>query len=303
MYPWILAARSKTLPAAFVPVTVGAFLANYHGYRDWITFALCALFAVLLQIGANYANDYYDFQKGADTRERIGPTRAVAAGLVSPEAMWRATVITFTASFLVGIAIILRAEVAVSWLILVILCILSGIAYTGGPFPLAYNGWGEFFVLVFFGVVAVSGTFIAIVVAASTLEVVELTSPVINAVWLGLGIGSLSSNLLVLNNYRDYSTDKEAGKKTLIVRIGQIFGVFEYTLFDLVAATVPLLLYFRNVSATILLGSLILPPALLIVIKMTRAVERKQFDRLLAATAGILLLYGILLCYGFSLAA
>ena len=212
---WWEAARPRTLPAAVAPVLAASALAWHDGAFDGLAASICLTFAVLIQIGTNYANDYYDFIKGADTQARVGPRRAVAAGLIAPATMKRAMALVFGAAFAVGLLLLPFG----GWPLLVIgvVSILCGVAYTGGPYPLAYHGWGDVFVFVFFGLVAVNATYF---VQAGAL------SP--SGWWVGAGIGALATNILVVNNYRDISTDREAGKRTLAVRFGPVFAQLQF---------------------------------------------------------------------------
>lgn len=205
---WAGAARPRTLPAAVAPVLAASALAWRDGdFEPWPALA-CLAFALLIQIGTNFANDYYDFVKGADTAERVGPRRAVASGLVAPATMKRAMTILFAAAFGVGLTLLGYG----GWPLLVIgvASILGGLAYTGGPYPLGYNGLGDVFVFIFFGLVAVTATYF-VQAGVVTAEA-----------WLvGAGIGALAANILVVNNYRDADTDAKAGKRTLVVRLGK----------------------------------------------------------------------------------
>lgn len=205
---WIAAARPRTLPAAVAPVLVGSALAWHDGVFDAAAAALCLVFALLVQIGTNFANDYYDFMHGADTAARVGPRRAVAAGLVSAKTMRRAMLAVFASAFAAGLGLVAWGG---PWLIAIgVASIVCGIAYTGGPFPLAYHGLGDVFVFVFFGLVAVGATYF---VQAGRVhgDVVVAAVPV----------GLLITNILVVNNYRDLETDAAAGKRTLVVRFGR----------------------------------------------------------------------------------
>jgi 1,4-dihydroxy-2-naphthoate polyprenyltransferase len=206
---WVDASRPRTLPAALAPVLAAS--------------ALAALgFALLIQIGTNFANDYYDFIKGADTAERVGPRRAVAAGLVAPAVMKRAMIAVFVAAFLCGLPLLAYG----GWPLLVIglASILCGVAYTGGPYPLGYNGLGDVFVFVFFGLVAVGATYF---VQAGVMT---------EEAWvIGAGIGALAANILVVNNYRDVETDVKAGKRTLVVRFGRRFARAQFAVAHVVA--------------------------------------------------------------------
>lgn len=230
LIPWILAARPKTLPAAVAPVAVGSALAySVGGFQIWPA-TLCLLFALLIQIGTNYANDYYDYIKGADTKERIGPTRMVAAGRISPRQMFVGVWVVFGLAFIVGCGLLPYG----GWPLLIvgISSIVCGVAYTGGPYPLGYHGWGDVFVFLFFGLVAVGCTYF---VQTGHYNVVAL--------WLSLGPGALSTNLLVVNNYRDAPTDVKAGKRTLAVRFGRGFALAEYGAMIAVACVIsPLLM-------------------------------------------------------------
>lgn len=221
---WIAASRPRTLPAAVAPVLAASALAWRDG--DFTApAALAALgFALLVQIGTNFANDYYDFMKGADTAERVGPRRAVAAGWVAPTVMKRAMIAVFAAAFLVGLTLLGYG----GWPLLAVgaASILCGVAYTGGPYPLGYNGLGDVFVFIFFGLVAVGATYF-VQAGAITGEA-----------WIiGAGIGALAANILVVNNYRDAETDAKAGKRTLVVRFGRGFARVQFALSHCVAVT------------------------------------------------------------------
>ena len=213
---WASAARARTLPASVAPVLIGVVLA----YTDGVGHALAAVFAligaILIQIGTNYANDYFDFVNGADTAERIGPRRLVQSGLVRPEAMRRATIIVFGLAVLVGLYLAARG----GWPIVLVgvASILCGLLYTGGPFPLGYRGLGDVFVLLFFGPVAVAGTYYVQALDIDWRPIVA-----------GLGPGLISAAILAVNNLRDRETDAKAGKRTLAVRLGVRFTRLEYT--------------------------------------------------------------------------
>lgn len=211
---WLQAARPKTLGAALAPVLMGTALAHADGHAH-LGAAVAAMFgAIFIQIGTNFCNDYCDFRKGAD-RERIGPVRATQAGLVSPEAMLRATAATFGAAALAAIYLFFRGGWPVA--AIAVASILSGIAYTAGPRPLAYVGLGDLFVLVFFGPVAVAGTYY--------VQALTVTNGVILA---GVGPGLLAVAILVVNNLRDMVGDERAGKRTLAVRFGATFSRVQY---------------------------------------------------------------------------
>ena len=208
---WISAARPRTLPAAVAPVLAASALAAHDGGFDAIPAMACLVFALLIQIGTNFANDYYDFIKGADTAERVGPRRAVAAGLVKPATMKRAMIAIFVVAFVSGLTLLCYG----GWPLMIvgIASIVCGIAYTGGPYPLGYNGLGDVFVFIFFGLIAVGTTYFV------------QTGVITDEAWIiGAGIGGLAANILVVNNYRDVETDAKAGKRTLVVRFGRRFA-------------------------------------------------------------------------------
>ncbi|OZC01811.1 1,4-dihydroxy-2-naphthoate polyprenyltransferase [Rubricoccus marinus] len=223
---WIAAARPKTLWAAVAPVLLGVGLALGDGVFHPLA-ALCALAgAVFIQIGTNYVNDSEDAIKGADTADRKGPMRAVATGLVSPGAMRAAAGIAFALAFASGGYLIARGGVEI--LILGLVCIASGVAYTAGKYALAYTGLADLFVLVFFGPVAVAGTYY--------VQALALPSWVPIA---GLGPGALATAILLANNVRDVNEDRIANKMTLVVRFGRNAGVALYSLMITVAVMVP----------------------------------------------------------------
>lgn len=283
--PWLLASRPKTLPAAIAPVLVGTALAYDSGSLHWPPAIICLAFALLIQVGTNFANDYFDFKKGADTEDRVGPTRAVAAGLIKPETMKRVTAVTFLMAFCVGLGLI---PFGGWWLLAIgIGSILCGYAYTAGPFPLAYVGLGDLFVMLFFGIVAVSCTFF-----------VQAGYFTVNVLLVATAIGGLSTNLLVVNNIRDVDTDRLANKRTLAVRLGRVFSIWEYRLFLLWSQVVVVWLAFRLNDSWVQLPLLTLPLVILLELKLGRAKTGPDYNRLLAKTALMLVLYSLTLTIG-----
>jgi 1,4-dihydroxy-2-naphthoate octaprenyltransferase len=284
---WLLASRPKTLSAAAVPVLVGTACSAARGTVRWAPALAALLGALLLQIGANFANDVFDFEKGADTAERLGPTRAVQAGLLSAKSMRLGMVVVFALALALGLYLTAVAGPA----ILIIGCasIVSAIAYTGGPYPLGYHGLGDLFVFVFFGLVAVCGT-----------AFVELGRVPLLAVVCALPVGALATAILVVNNLRDRQTDQVAGKRTLAVRFGRGFALGQYRALIAVSYLVPLgLALSRSVGPEVLLPVASLPLAL----KTERAVksqEGRALNPLLAATAKLLLIFGLLFALGLS---
>ena len=248
--------------------------------------ALAALLAaVFIQIGTNLANDLYDFRKGADTQERLGPTRAVQAGWLSEHEVWIGTWLAFGAAMVAGLYL---AWLAGPWLIVVGLAsILSGVLYTAGPAPIGYVGLGDAFVFVFFGWVAVVGS-----CYVQTLSVEPL------ALLASIPIGALATAILVINNLRDIDTDIKAGKKTLAVRFGPMFARLEYLVLVVGAFLVPLWLYLRaDMVWPVLLPMILAPvsPALI-----TRAFTREggELNPLLGDTAKLLLAFAVLFTIG-----
>lgn len=230
---WVLASRPKTLPAAVAPVIVGTALA-YADRSFSLLPALAALaVALLLQIGVNLANDYFDFKKGIDTEDRLGPARVTQSGLIPPGRVKAAMDIVFAMTLLPGIYLVTRG----GWPVLVIggASIIAALAYSGGPYPLASHALGDLFVFVFFGLVAVCGTFY--------VQTLKLTPMVF---LMGIVEGLLITAILVINNLRDIETDRRAGKHTLAVLIGTQSARAEYALLLAVAYTIPLLLWFCN---------------------------------------------------------
>ena len=245
---WIAAARPRTLPAAIAPVLVGSALAWREGLFDAAAAGLCLGFALLVQIGTNFANDYYDFVHGADNAARVGPRRAVAAGWIAPATMKRAMWGTFAAAFALGLGLVAWGG---PWLLAIgIASIVCGIAYTGGPWPLGYHGLGDVFVFVFFGLVAVGATYF-----------VQAGRWTVDALLASIPIGLLAANILVVNNYRDAETDAAAGKRTLVVRFGRRAARVQFGAALLVALAMPIVFALRTGSAWCLLPLLLAPMA------------------------------------------
>ena len=227
---WILAARPKTLPAALSPVVVGTALAFADGALAWLPALAAALGALLLQILSNFANDYSDFFRGADTPDRLGPTRVTSAGLIPPAAMRNAIIAVIGVSALVGLYLVWVG----GWPILLIgvTGIVAALAYTGGPFPFGYYGLGELFVFLFFGVAAVCGTYY--------VQALTLTPAVVTA---SFAVGALVTAILVVNNYRDIDTDRRAGKRTMAVRLGRRGAQIEYAALLALAFVLPVVMW------------------------------------------------------------
>lgn len=285
---WIMASRLRTLPAAVAPVLIGCAMVIADGQFHFGGAFAALLGAILIQIGTNYANDYFDFVNGADNEKRVGPTRATAAGLIQPNAMRSAFILTFALT----LPIIAYLTIRGGWPIVLIgvASILSGILYTGGPRPLGYMGLGDLFVLVFFGPVAVAGTYY--------VQALSLPPEVILA---GLGPGLLSTAILVVNNLRDVKTDAEVGKNTLAVRFGETFARVEYLAAVFLAILIPpILIAITGEHWLSLLASLIWIPAAPTMMAMWTD-EGRDLDPNLAKTGQLLALYSLAFSIGWVL--
>jgi 1,4-dihydroxy-2-naphthoate octaprenyltransferase len=238
---WLLATRPQTLPAAAAPVAIGTGLALGDGVLAPLPALAALVGAALIQVGTNLANDYFDAVKGADTEAREGFTRVTAGGLLPPASVRRAAALVFAAAVVVGGYLVLVGGVPI--LVVGVLSVVSGVAYTGGPYPLGYLGLGDLFVFVFFGLVAVAGTYYvqAVAVLGGTgLPVVPPPGTVPPAAVLaGLGPAALSTNVLVVNNLRDRAEDARTGKRTLAVRLGVRFVRAEFLAMLALAYLVP----------------------------------------------------------------
>jgi 1,4-dihydroxy-2-naphthoate octaprenyltransferase len=270
-----------------VPVLVGSAAVARLGFLP-LAFGAALLAAILIQIGTNFANDYYDFHKGADTAERLGPIRVTQSGLIAPNTVRSAMVLVFGLAALVGLYLVFIG----GWPILLIglLSIAAGVLYTGGPYPLAYHGLGDLFVFIFFGLVAVCGT--------AYLH----TSAVPSAAWFAaLPVALIVTAIIVVNNLRDIDTDRLARKRTLAVLIGRRATRFEYLL--LVAGAyllLPLGPLLGLASAWALLPLLTLPLAVGLV-RTVFSVEGRPLNRALAGTGRLHMLFGVLLAIGLLL--
>lgn len=278
-----MASRPKTLPAAAAPVVLGSACAcAVGGFR--LGPALAALAgALMIQIGTNLANDVHDFERGTDTEARLGPVRVTQAGLLTPRQVRGGALVAFALAALAGIYLTAVA----GWPVLAIgaASILAGLAYTAGPFPLAHNGVGEPFVLVFFGFVAVAGT-----------AFVEAGSVPASAWWGGLVAGAFTTGILVVNNTRDYATDRAAGRRTVPARFGRRAGVTELAacLFLGYAGTAGMVLA-GAAPRWALVSLLTLPLAASLVRTVARCEDGPTLNRALAASGRLLLLHCLLL--------
>ncbi len=284
---WLLAARPKTLPAAVGPVLVGTAAAFADGhFALWPMLAALAG-ALLLQIGSNFANDYFDFFKGADTHERMGPTRVTAGGLLSPAEVRWGMVVVFGLAALVGLYLITVG----GWPMLALgaSAIVAALLYSGGPLPYGYYGLGEFFVFLFFGVAAVAGTYY--------VQALTVTAQV----WLAsVPVGALITGVLVVNNVRDRATDAQANKRTLAVLLGDQGARVEYVALLVVAYAAAIVLALDSLWLLLPFASL---PLALRLLRDVRTQRGRALNQTLAGAARLSLIFSILLSLGFVLAS
>jgi 1,4-dihydroxy-2-naphthoate octaprenyltransferase len=276
---WVHATRPKTLAAAAAPVLIGGAIAYRNGLFDVAASGMALLCAFLIQIGTNFANDYFDAKKGADNAERLGFKRAVASGWITPQAMWRVTLFTMLLAFICGLFLVHKAGWPI--LLLGIASIICGIAYTGGPFPLGYNGLGDVFVMLFFGQAAVMGT----------VYVNQLEWTMEAFVW-SFGPGALAVNILVLNNLRDIETDRKAGKRTLGVLIGEKALQSEYALMVLIAVLCPFFAHWNSYAA-VNVGSIVALFGFVLLYQIKSVTDKRELNPLLEKTAMLLGVYGV----------
>jgi 1,4-dihydroxy-2-naphthoate polyprenyltransferase len=287
---WVMATRPATLTAAATPVLVGTACAHaVGGFRAGPALAALAG-AFLLQIGANLANDLFDFEKGADTIERLGPTRVVQSGLLSPSSVRTGMAITFGLALLVGVYLVWVAGPVI--LLIGLLSIAAAVAYTGGPYPLAYNGLGDIAVLIFFGFVAVGGT--AFVQAGHVPALAWIAA---------IPVGALTTAILVVNNVRDIETDARAGKRTLAVRLGRRRTVAEYAVLLAAAYAVPVALALAGRLSAWVLLPLTTAPLASRLYRRVRDERGRALNPALGGTARLLFLFGALFAVGILLGA
>jgi 1,4-dihydroxy-2-naphthoate polyprenyltransferase len=290
---WLMAARPRTLPAAIAPVLVGTAAAIYAAGElpRAGAFVAALVGSIFIQIGTNLANDYSDALRGADTADRLGPVRVTSSGLVTPKRVLNATWIAFIVAVVCGVYL---ARVAGPEILLVgAVSIAAGILYTGGPRPYGYAGLGELFVFLFFGLVAVNGSYY---VQVERIDALPLA--------LSVAVGFLATAILVVNNVRDAETDRRAGKMTLAVRIGRRRAIALYRALVLLPFLVlPLALLVDGASALPLVGLLALPLAVGPMRTMTNRTDGPALNGALAATGALLGAYSLLVSAGLVLAA
>ena len=286
---WLLAVRPKTLPAAIAPVMIGTAMAFGDGVVHWPSAFMAMFGALMIQVATNLVNDYCDFKKGADTKDRIGPVRVTQAGLIKPSQVLCAAVFAFFLSVLACAYLIHRAGFII--LAIGIAAILSGIFYTAGKRPLGYLGLGDIFVFIFFGPIAVAGTYY--------VQTLDLNWAVITA---GLAPGFLSTAILAVNNLRDMDGDRRAGKMTLAVRFGRGFASSEYLFCILAAAMTPLLVTLitddhKGIAIAACVGVLAIP----LVKTVFTSLEGAVLNAVLGHTGRLLIVYSVLFSLGWVL--
>ena len=290
MTTWVLAARPRTLPAAIAPVMLGTAMAIADKHFAWLPAAAALTVALLLQIGVNLANDYFDYIKGIDTEDRLGPPRVSQSGLIPAKQVKSAMLLTVCASLIPGIYLLIVGGWPV--ILIGIACICAALAYSGGPFPLASHGLGDLFVFIFFGLVAVCGTYY--------VHALQLTRKVL---LMGVIEGLLITAILVVNNLRDLNTDRRAGKRTLAVLLGERATRIEYSLLLGTAYAIPFILWLSGRSPVwVILPIISLPLAVSLMRFVWKTSGGPILNQALANTAKLTLIYSLLLSIGLLLA-
>ena len=288
LFPWIIAFRIKTLPAAISPVLVGTALAfKMSNNFNLVTFLSILLASILIQIGTNLSNDLSDFLKGADTKDRLGPIRVAQSGLLTTDKLKLGIIISFSLAILFGFYLVTIGGYII--ILIGLLSIISGILYTSGPYPLGYNGLGDIFVFIFFGIIAVMGTYY--------LQTLTIN---VESFICGIIMGSLSTAILVVNNIRDVITDADSGKNTLAVKLGLTFSKIEFLVMVLLPYILSLYLYLLINDMGIFLSFFTLPISFNLIYQIFNKVG-DQLNGVLVKTARLLFLYSLLLTIGLFL--
>lgn len=285
---WILATRPKTLVACLIPILCATTLAYKMdaGSFLWSLSIFAFLSTLCIQIGTNLVNDAIDFKKGADTQDRLGPTRVSQSGLIDSRLVLKAGFLFFICSMLFGIPLVLKGGMPI--VAIGVFSILCGYWYTGGPYPIAYHGLGEFFVFLFFGFVAVCG-----------LYFLQTDSVDAAAIVLSVQIGALASAILAINNYRDIETDQKAHKMTLAARFGRTFARCEVLFLYLLVYSLNLYWYMKYGFGLFILASFTSPIALFIVYGIFKSKPSKSINKYLGMAALVELLFGVFISFGF----
>lgn len=285
---WILAARPKTLAGAATPVMLGCALAAADGWFQLNPAMLCFLFAFLMQIDANFINDLFDYVKGTDREDRLGPERACAQGWITMDGMKRGIALTTMCACLTGVFLLFYS--GLEMIPIGLLCILFAFLYTAGPYPLAYHGWGDVLVIVFFGFVPVGCTYY--VMCHDWTWDVTIAS---------LVCGLIIDTLLMVNNYRDREQDAKSGKRTIVVRLGAVAGRWLYLSLGLAAAGLCLLFALTGHVWAAILPQFYIIPHFLSWQRMVKINKGKELNSILGETSRNMLLFGMLLTIGLLL--
>ena len=284
---WLQASRPKTLVASFLPVVAGFLLAYEQSPMvSKLVGFFCLLYCLLIQIGTNLANDYFDFIKGADSKRENAPVRMVSSGLIKPRTMLVASLFVFFISFVLGIYIMNSVDGSPYLILVGIFSVIFGIGYTAGPFSIAYNGMGDVFVVIFFGFVAVLSTQYVTILSVGLEWKPDWLLP--------LGVGFVINNLLVVNNYRDFKEDRVVGKKTLVVILGKRFGLVLFLVGVLISTLlIPILV--PSAWPTIFL----LPFGIFSFWRLPKALTRIDYDKILSFSAATVMGYLVCLLLGY----
>lgn len=285
---WLLAARPKTLTGAAIPVMLGCALAYIHGEFKIIPAILCFMFAFLMQIDANFINDLFDFLKGTDREDRLGPERACAQGWITPLAMKKGIAVTTIMAGVIGLCLLYYG--GLEMIPVGIACIIFAFLYTAGPYPLAYHGWGDLLVLIFFGFVPVGCTFY--VMAHSWNTSVTVTS---------LACGMIIDTLLMVNNFRDREQDAISGKNTLVVRFGARAGLIMYFMLGMMACWLCFYFLMLGKIYAVLLPQIYLIMHIMTTIRMAKINKGKALNGILGETSRNMLIFGLMLTLGLLL--
>jgi 1,4-dihydroxy-2-naphthoate octaprenyltransferase len=290
MKNWVMAFRPKTLTACLVPVVVATCLVKGLGASpDLQVVALTLLASFFIQIGTNLVNDAIDFKKGADTEERIGPQRVTQSGLFTYRQVMLAAAICFLLAVFCGVPLVMKGGLPI--LIVGIFSVMMGYAYTAGPFPLAYLGLGEVFVILFFGIVAVMGVYFLHTNGGWGMI----------SLWPGLQVGFHATVLIAINNLRDAKGDREVHKKTLAVRMGKNFSRYEIAFFVLAPFLMNAVWWIVGFKVAALLPLITLPLAAIILKNIFITEPSALYNKFLGQSALLHLLFGVLLSIGFVL--
>lgn len=282
---FLIATRPKTLAASTVPVLIGTAAASKYSYIDIKIFVLILICAAFMQILSNYLNELYDFKHGADTIDRIGPKRMVASGIISPNEMSLVSIFLTIITFTIGLEIVEYSDIYI--LIVGILSLFFAFAYTGGPYPLAYKGLGEIFVFIFFGLVAVNGTFYIFTKEVNLISLLSSLPPAFHSV-----------NLLAINNIRDIDTDRKVGKITLAVKIGRKNALVLFKVLVFLSYIPPIILSFITNNFLFLLVFFSFPIAAKLIIDITRK-SGKELNILIALNSLLMLFFCLVFCLSF----